>query len=300
MSGILQPSRIGRNSKVSPNWLLDPFRASAEVRQFNPTPLHLCWHSWNSGSGGQRLEDPPLISPRAHSGVHCCAELLTAWAGSLDEMGREGVTCCEAGEEAAAEGPNTWHFSVMTDSLLLCYAYPSSTSSCWTDSMSSHRCFFFFFFCFLARAPPQSTHEKHERAALGFLEHFFFLNWLRDSEAKNVLCGFYGKLMFLLVIFQIFYRNSTREVVIDSICQSSRVFFVLWPDSNIAPCLQPHHTLVFDSLHLVHIKLESKSEKEFRRKDNFLPGLCVCLFFSYLHIKSYENVCLIFLQSAFI
>lgn len=102
--------RRGRNSKVSPNWPLDPFRASAEVRQFNPTPLHLHWHSWNSGSGGQRLEDPPLISPRAHSGAHCCAELLTAWAGSLDEMGREGATWCEAREEAAAAaaaGQNT-------------------------------------------------------------------------------------------------------------------------------------------------------------------------------------------------
>lgn len=36
---------------------------------------------------------PPLISPRAHSGPHCCAELLTAWAGRLDGVGGVARGC---------------------------------------------------------------------------------------------------------------------------------------------------------------------------------------------------------------
>lgn len=59
------------------------------------------------------LTGMPFWFQKAHNALCCCCELLTAWARPREQW--------DAPEKSAA-GRNTWHFSVMTTSLLLwCY-----------------------------------------------------------------------------------------------------------------------------------------------------------------------------------
>ena len=60
------------------------------------------------------LTGRPYWLEQTHNALYCCCELLTAWAGS-----QQWRACAE---ESAA-GRNTWHFSVMTASLLRSFSY---------------------------------------------------------------------------------------------------------------------------------------------------------------------------------
>lgn len=67
------------------------------------------------------LTGRPYWLEQTHNALYCCCELLTAWAGS-----QQWRACAE---ESAA-GRNTWHFSVMTASLLRSFFVLYASSLC--------------------------------------------------------------------------------------------------------------------------------------------------------------------------